>query len=147
MVYKAKECPSAFSVYGVGWKQIVEIERVLNISQVLTKMLQYENLYTGAYSTFIKRHVYQILRRNTIWIVHLKSVKQQPQLLRVNSDVRSMTMLGSTCLNRDLLEFERRFMQNISEVPFGDPGEIDINDRQLISMLLDLQNVRLPGKH
>ena len=104
----------------------MEIEVVLNISQVLTKMLQYENLYTGAYSTFIKRHVYQLLRRNTIWIVHLKSVKQQPQLLRVNSDVRSMTMLGSTCLNRDLLEFERRFMQNISEVPFEDPGEIEM---------------------
>ena len=117
----------------------MDIEGFLNISQVLTKMSQYEKLYTGAYSTFIKRHVYQLLRRNTIWIVDLKSVKQQPQLPRVNLDVRSMTMLGSTCHNSYLLEFERRFMRNISEVPFGDPGEIDIIDRKLISMLLDLR--------
>ena len=135
----------AFYVSGVEWKQIMEIEVVLNISQVLTKMLQYENLYTGAYSTFIKRHVYQLLRRNTIWIVHLKSVKQQPQLLRVNSDVRSMTMLGSTCHNRALLESKQRFMQNKSEVPFEDPGEIEINERQLISMLLDLRSLNYLG--
>ena len=56
-----------------------------------------------------------------------------------------MTMLGSTCRNRALLEFELRFIQNTSEVPFEDPGEIEINDRQLISMLLDLRTLNYMG--
>ena len=93
----------------------------------------------------IKRHVYQLLRRNTIRLVDLKSVKQFPQLPRVNSDVWSMPMLGYTCRNRALLEFERRFMRNTSEVPFDDPGEIEINKRQLISMLLDLRTLNYLG--
>ena len=50
-------------------------------------------------------------------------------------------MLGSTCSNRDLLELERRFMRNTSELPFEDPGEIEINDRQLIYMLLNLRTL------
>ena len=133
------------SVSDVEWKQIVEIEGVLNISQVLTNMLQYENLYTGVYSTLIKRHVYQLLLRNTIRLVDLKLAKQLPQLPRVNSDVWSMPMLGYTCRNRALLEFERRFMRNTSEVPFDDPGEIEINKRQLISMLLDLRTLNYMG--
>ena len=54
----------------------VYIEGVLNILQVLTKMSQYEKLYTGDYSTFIKQHVYQLLHRNTIRLVELKSVQQ-----------------------------------------------------------------------
>ena len=50
-------------------------------------------------------------------------------------------MLGSTCRNRALLEFERRFMRNTSELPFEDPGEIEINDQQLIYMLLNLRTL------
>ena len=55
-------------------------------------------------------------------------------------------MLGSTCRNRALLEFERPFMRNTSDVTFQDPGEIEINDRQLISMLLDLQKLNYLGQ-
>ena len=80
-----------------------------------------------------------MLHRNTIQLVDLKSANQLPQLPRVNLDVWSLTMLGSICCNRFLLEIEQRFMWNTSELPFEDPGEIDINDRQLISMLLDLR--------
>ena len=145
MVYQSKECPSEFSVSEVEWKQIVEIEGVLNISQMLKNMSQYEKLYTGAYSNLIKRHVYQLLRRNFIWLVDLKSVKQPTQLPRVNSDVRSMTMIGSTCRNRALLEFERRLIWNTSEVPFEYPVGIDTNDRQLISTLLDLRTLKYLG--
>ena len=119
----------------------MEIEGVLNIPQALTKMSQYEKLYTGVYSTLIKRHVYHMLHRNTIRLVELKLVKQPTQLQRVNSDVQPMTMLGSTCRKRALLEFEQRFIQNTSEVTFDDPCEIDINDQKLISMLLDLQTL------
>ena len=56
-----------------------------------------------------------------------------------------MTMVGSTCHNRDLLEFERRFTRNTSEVPFEHPGEIQINERKLISMLLYLQTLNYRG--
>ena len=54
-------------------------------------------------------------------------------------------MLGYTFRNRALLEFERRFMQNTSEVPFEDPGEIEINDQHLISLLLDLRTLNYLG--
>ena len=79
------------------WKQFVEIEGVLNITQVLTKMSQFEQLYTGAYGPLIKRSVYEGLTASTIWLVDLKTVKQSPRLPRVQLDVDSMTMIGATC--------------------------------------------------
>ena len=86
-----------------------------------------------------------MFQRNAIRIVDLKLVKQSPWLPRVNYDVRSMTMLGSNYRKMDLLGFERRFMCNTLELPFENPGEIEINDRQMISMLLDLQTLNYLG--
>ena len=145
VVYQAKECPVAFSVSDVEWKQMVEIEGVLNITQVLTKMSQFERLYTGAYSTFIKRYVYKRLRAPTIPLVDLKAVKAPPKLPRVKTDIQSMTMVGATCRNRAILEFKRWFLGNKTEEAFIVPGDVETNNRQMIAMLLDLRTLNHVG--
>lgn len=146
LIYQVRERPTSFSVSEVEWKQMIEIEGVLNITQVLTKMAQYEKLYTGSYGTLIKRHVYSSLKSRSIKLIDQEAVKEAPRLPRVDADVAAMTYVGATCRNRAILEFERRFMGNTTEETYhGGAQQVLTNDRQLMAMFLDLRTLNYLG--
>ena len=121
-IYQVKESVYPFSVSDVQWKQILEIKGVLNISQTLTKMAQFKRPYTAVYGPLIKRFVYERLATNIIRIVDLKHVTKSPILPRLSTGVGYLTMIGATCRNRAILEFERRFLGYTTEVPFATYG-------------------------
>ena len=100
----------------------MEIKGVLNISKTLTKMAQFERPYTTAYGPLIKSFLYERLVANIIRLVDLKHVTKSPILPRLSTDFGSLTMLGATSRNLDILEFECRFLGNTTEVPFATPG-------------------------
>jgi hypothetical protein len=60
MTYKL-ENPSAFFVFEGDWPAWTEFEAVLNTSQVLTKVAQYEVLYMAAYGPVVKLMFYSWL--------------------------------------------------------------------------------------
>ena len=124
----------------------MEIEGVLNISQTLTKMDQFERLYTAAYGPLIKRFVYERLVANIIRTFDLKHVTKAPIIPRLSTDIGYLNMIGATYINRTILKFERRFLGNTTEFPFDKPGEVDIHNRKLIAMLLDLQTLNSFGE-
>ena len=109
-------------------------------------MAQFERPYTAAYGTLIKRFVYERLLANIIRLVDLKHVTKAPIFPRLSIDVEYLIMIGATCCNRAILEFEHLFLGNKTEVPFTTPGEVDIKNRQLIAMLLDLWTLNSFGE-
>jgi hypothetical protein len=69
------------SVYGDApqitdseWDTIAEIEGVLNISKDLTTLMQYENLYNGAFGQIIKHVTLKRLRASFIPVVDMPKV-------------------------------------------------------------------------
>ena len=82
-------------------------------------MDQFERLYTAAYGPLIKRFVYERLVANIIRTFDLKHVTKAPIIPRLSTDIGYLNMIGATYINRTILEFERRFLGNTTEVPFA----------------------------
>ena len=134
-----------FVVDDKDWVIWGEIEAVLDITQVLTKLAQYESLYMAAYSPVVKQMVYDRLCASTIAIIDQDSVTEDPKLPRNVIAVTDMTDIGRTCRERAIIEFERRFLQSKLDVrlPLDSPLRfIHINDRQLAATLIDLRTAK-----
>jgi hypothetical protein len=136
--------PGSFAMTDEQWIVLAEFEAVLSITQVLTKMAQYEELYTAAYGPIIKLLTYKKLTAQTISVIAAEQVTASPKPPRVDRPVDDLTPAGKECLERAVIEFQRRFMGNTGDTREVD-GELEINDRQLAAILLDVRTCGAAG--
>ena len=140
-IYNVEHQPESWpDVY--DWRIGREFEGVLNISRALTTIAQYESKYNAAYGPVVKLMVYKNLTASKIKVVDCANWKIAPRAPRIELPITEMSELGKKCVKRATLEFERRFMGNTEEVQFklqlpAKEGELVINDRQKVAMLLD----------
>jgi hypothetical protein len=120
------------------WCVWLEFEVVLNISQLLTKMAQYEKLYNGGYGAVIKKVVYNNLRSDTISVIDMENIGVSPKLPRKLINVEDLSVSVAKCLDWAILEFECCFLGNTTENKFTDPGKILQTDQELLATILDL---------
>ena len=97
------------------WCVWLEFEAVLNISQLLSKMAQYEKLYNGGYGPMIKKLVYNNLRSDTISVIDMEKIGVSPKLPQKLINVQDLSINGSQCLDQVILEFENHFLGNTTE--------------------------------
>ena len=112
---RSKKCPQ---IEECQWKLIQEMEGVLAYTQMLTKLAQKENAYMGAYGAVIKSMVYQQLKSRVVKIVDIDGNLKKPSRIEVGFD--SLSNFGKQVLLRAIVEMERRFMGNDSNIPYPD---------------------------
>jgi len=136
--------PSAYVFSAEDWVVMVEFEAVLHMTQILTTLAQYEMKYMAAYGPAVTLMVYQMLTASTISLIDVDTISESPRLPRRDCPVDSLTPMGKTCLDRAIIEFERRFLDSELETRLETPGIIVINDRQLVATLLDVRTKTAP---
>ena len=139
-MYKFRN-PSAFVIEDGDWTAWAEFEAVLHISQVLTTLAQYETKYVAAFGPLVKMRVYKKLTASSIWVLDLDNITESPKLPRVEVQVADMSPVSRECLERAIIEFERRFLGSTSNVrlPLNPAPVVSINQRQLVATLLDVR--------
>ena len=123
------------------WKQMAELESVLNVTKITTTLAQHEHLYTGAFGGLIKRTTMAGLRSDTLNVIDLTRVNKTSKLPRIAVPVSELTELGLTARMRATLEGERRMCGNTTEEVTG--AEVILNGRELMASLLDLRTIRV----
>ena len=76
------------------WESIAEIEGILNISKDLTTLMQYENIYNGAFGQIIKHVTLERLRSTFIPVIDMPNVTKA----KVKASCIIMMMLFSLLL-------------------------------------------------
>jgi hypothetical protein len=76
------------------WDSIAEIEGILNISKDLTTLMQYENIYNGAFGQIIKHVTLERLRSTFIPVIDMPNVTKA----KVNASCIMMMMVLSLLL-------------------------------------------------
>ena len=137
--------PTSFKLDPEFWVMWAEIEAILNISQILTKLAQKEKAFTAAYGPLIKMHVYNLLSDDKVFVIDLEQENISCRPVRVLKLVSDFSDTGKTALNRAIIEFQRRFLGSKKEIVDEDCGPVVINERQLAATLLDLRTAR--GAH
>eukprot|EP00966_Prymnesium_polylepis_P301277 6961437-Prymnesium_polylepis.1 len=121
---------------------MAEFEGVLNITKITTTLSQYEQLSTGAFSGLIKSTTMAGLRNDKLDVIDLKKVGALPasKLPRVETVWEDLTPLGKKCLERAILEGERRWCDNEGESLTS--ADVILSDREVLAGLLDLRTIR-----
>ena len=134
--------PASFKLDAADWVMWAEIEAVLNVSQILTKLAQKEKAFTAAYGLLIKMHVLNRLEADALHVIDLDQDNIGPRPVRVVKRVSDFSDTGKECLIRARIEFQRRFLGSTSDTLLPACGPVVINDRQLVATLLDLRTAR-----
>lgn len=115
--------------------------RVLDITRLLCTVSQYEDKYVGGYGPYLQTCVYDKLREDTLKIVDFQNVTKSLPMPTMSVKVDELPPVVQITRSRAILEIERRFFGNTTDVPFEDPPQVNINMRQLICMFLDIRLV------
>lgn len=126
--------PCALSVD--QFREIGDIEAVLNITQALTLFAQHEKNYTAALSPLAKSGTLRMLRMPYTSIIDQNARHLPGVLVRKEVPDSEMTLVGQECKRRALIAMERRFAGSEIEAPNPD-AKIEFSDRQLLAMLFD----------
>lgn len=90
----------------------------------------------------IKQLMYHRLVTPTFMVAKADVNTKSPMLVREAIKVGSMMAAGSTCLERAIIEFERRFLGSTSEEQLPVSGIVEATDRQRMASFLDLRTIR-----
>jgi hypothetical protein len=118
-----------------------QIESVLHVTQVTTKLAQYEQAYSGAYDPLIKGKTIRGLESEKIAVADLNNIGKTATLNRIWVEVKSFGSLGKAAHVRAMIEAQRRFCVGAekTETVIVPTPDIACSDRSLVAMLLDLR--------
>ena len=122
------------------WNLIGEFEAVLNVTKIVSTLSQYESLYTGAFKTLLKISIFHRLRSGKLQVVDINQVTKSPTVIRTWININELSDVGEECVRRCLLEGERRWCGNKTEI-LNNSAPV-IGHRELLSTLLDIRTVK-----
>ena len=122
------------------WNLIGEFEAVLNVTKIVSTLSQYESLYTGAFKTLLKLSIFHRLRSGKLQVVDVHQVNKSPTVIRTWININEFSDVGEECVRRCLLEGERRWCGNKTEI-LNNSAPV-IGHRELLSTLLDIRTVK-----
>ena len=79
------------------WDSIAEIKGILNISKDLTTLMQYENIYNGAFGQIIKHVTLKRLRSAFIPVIDMPNVTRAKVNTICNAFMMLLQSLSLTC--------------------------------------------------
>eukprot|EP00966_Prymnesium_polylepis_P141588 3269875-Prymnesium_polylepis.1 len=120
---------------------MAQIESVLNVTQVTTKLAQYEQAFTGAYDPLIKGFALRGLEAPTMQVADLNNLAEVAKLNRISLPVANFGELGNAARTRAMIEAQRRFCVGAekTETVITPTPDIQSSDRSLVATLLDLR--------
>ena len=120
-----------------------QIEATLHVTQVTTKLAQFEQDFTGAYDPLIKGMTIKGLESPMMRVVNLSNIPASGKLERHEQDVSTFRPLGSDCRERAMIEAQRRFCEGAekTEVVIKPTPPIIASKRSLVATILDLRTV------
>ena len=129
----------AWAFQASDWQGVAELEAVLNATRITATLAQIERDYMAAYTCLIKTMALKILRADTMAVIELDKVAKSPICLRADIPVAQMLVIGQTARVRALLEGERRWCGNTTELLNDAP--VLLGRHELLAMLLDKRTV------
>ena len=121
---------------------MAEVEATLNVTKITTTLAQHEQLFSGAFSSLIKGTTMRGLRASQLSVIDLSRVDKKPFLIRKWVDVADLTEIGATARKRALLEGERRFCGNKTEVASSDDHSSGVSYSSIVAVTsVTLQSV------
>lgn len=138
---KSKTEDLKWSADGTRFVDTAQIESVLHVTQVTTKLAQYEQAYTGAYDPLIKGMTIRGLEKDTLEVADLNNIGTTAKLNRTTVVVSTFGSLGKAAHARAMIEAQRRFCVGAAktEIVIVPSPDIACSDRSLVAMLLDLR--------
>jgi len=120
------------------WKFAKEAEGILNMAKHLCTLAQNEHLHNAAYGPVAKKKLHNHLSQSSLLLIDADNWRvDQKDPPRIRVDVATFTAAGKTCLRRALLETERRFFGNRTEVVFTEIPKLKLSDREKGVLVLD----------
>ena len=124
------------------WKTLAEFEGVLNITRRCTTLMQYERSFVGAYGLFVKQDTVSRLRLPYLPVCSLDNIPKKNHVVpRKNIPRDELTSAGRTCLDRAIVEAERRWCGSCLEEPMWDEPVVEHTERDLLCTMLDLRTI------
>ena len=71
------------------FKQASELEAVLEMTRITTKLTQYEQKYSGGFSSLIKGTTMRALRKSSLRVIDLEKIGQSPHVPRKELSCRA----------------------------------------------------------
>ena len=128
------------------WKAIREFEGVLRESSRLTEICQNEEKLNSACGPVMRKALHDSSSRDAMSLIDVddwSSNKEETHPTRSEVKVESFAVAVKICRKRALLETERRFFNNKTEVTVVQSNaeiEIKLTDREKASLALDPRN-------
>eukprot|EP00966_Prymnesium_polylepis_P010652 245488-Prymnesium_polylepis.1 len=125
--------PSSLKWTVPSFTAMAHIEGVLHITQVTTKLAQFEQAFTGAYDPLIKGITLRGLEAKEVRVADLGNIASVATLNRVWLPVEQFDELGKAAHVRAMIEAQRRFCEgaNQTETVIVPTPPIICSDRSL----------------
>ena len=141
------ECCAQFNVepfLTVGeWKSVLEFEAALRETSCLTTTCQNEEKLNSACGPVMRGHMHDHLSSDTMTCIDVdnwSAKKELTHLTRSEVRVHAFTEAGKICLQRALLETDRRCFNNKNEIAFAENHQeikTNLTKREKATLALD----------
>ena len=137
MYFGAYQLPQFLSE--VDWKFANEAEAVLALSKDVSKFAQCEGLLNATFGPVMRKILHKRLSANKVMMIDVPNWRKTPRAPRLLIDVSTWSAEGIECKRRALLECERRFFGNTTEIIMQNPV-IRLAQREKAALVLDKRN-------
>ena len=132
-----KDFPSLHFPSQAEWDILGEVEAILELTKLTTKLTQTETGYTGSFGILVRGLTMNKLRESTLSVVRQDAVTKSPRVIREDKPWGDLSPIGKTCMSRANLEGERRYCGNETEIVTSTP--LSINNRESLATLADVR--------